>query len=107
MTEIASHSASQLANQIRTRELSPVEILEAHLRRIAELNPQLNAIVTLAPDAMEQAKAAEAAVMRGDALGPLHGVPVTIKDTIETTGLRTTSGSHMRAHYVPERDAPA
>jgi Asp-tRNA(Asn)/Glu-tRNA(Gln) amidotransferase A subunit family amidase len=67
----------------------------------------LNAIVTIAPDVIERAKAAEAAVMRGDELGALHGVPVTIKDTIETAGLRTTSGSVIRKNYVPDADAPA
>ena len=71
---------------IRTREVSPVEVAEAHLEQISRLNPELNAIVTLAPDVMERARAAEAAVMRGDELGALHGVPLTIKDTIETAG---------------------
>jgi Asp-tRNA(Asn)/Glu-tRNA(Gln) amidotransferase A subunit family amidase len=81
--------------------------MEAHLAVVAQLNPKLNAIVTLAPDLMQQASEAEATVMRGDALGPLHGLPVTIKDTIETAGLRTTSGSLMRADFVPASDAPA
>jgi amidase len=81
--------------------------MEAHLAVIAQHNPKLNAIVTLAPDLMERASEAEAAVMRGDVLGPLHGLPVTIKDTIETAGLRTTSGSLMRADFVPASDAPA
>jgi amidase len=82
-------------------------VVDSFLRRIEKLNPQLNAVVTLAPDARDKAKGAEAAVVRGDVLGPLHGVPLTIKDTIETAGLRTTSGSLMRAEFVPERDAPA
>lgn len=77
------------------------------MRRIEAFNPQLNAIVTIAPDLLECARAAEALVMKGAALGALHGVPVTVKDTIETRGLRTTSGSRARAGYVPERDAPA
>ncbi len=81
--------------------------MEAHLAIIDQLNPKLNAIVTLPTDLIEQARKAEAAVMRGDRLGPLHGLPVTIKDTIETAGLRTTSGSLMRANFVPESDAPA
>ena len=81
------------------RKLSPVEVAEAHLEQISRLNPGLNAIVTLAPDVLERAKAA--------ARGPLHGVPITIKDTIETAGLRTTSGSKVRAEYVPTTDAPA
>jgi Asp-tRNA(Asn)/Glu-tRNA(Gln) amidotransferase A subunit family amidase len=87
---------------IRRREVSPLEVVEAHLRRIGEFNPSLNAIVTLAPDVIERARAAEGAVTRGE----LHGVPVTIKDTIETAGLRTTSGSKIRADHVPEVDAP-
>ena len=97
----------QLIEEIKRRKISPVEVAENHLRRISELNPALNAIVTVAPDVLERARAAEAAVMRGDELGVLHGVPLTIKDTIETAGLRTTSGSKLRADYVPTVDAPA
>jgi Asp-tRNA(Asn)/Glu-tRNA(Gln) amidotransferase A subunit family amidase len=104
---ITDQSAGQLAGLIRRRTLSPVEIVEAYLRRIDEINPSLNAIVTLAPDAIERAREAEAAVMRGASLGLLHGVPLTIKDTIATAGLRTTSGSALRADHVPEKDATA
>ena len=107
MDELVQQTLSAIANLIRKREVSPVEIAQAHLDRIAELNPALNAIVTLAPDVLEHAKEAEAAVMRGDQLGSLHGVPVTIKDTIETAGLRSTSGAVMRQDYVPQTDAPA
>ena len=107
MNELVSHSAIALVALIRKRALSPVEVVEAYLRRIDEVNPRLNAIVTLAPDAMEKAKEAEAAVARGEALGPLHGVPMTIKDTIETANLRTTSGSTLRAEFIPKRDAGA
>ncbi len=107
MNDLSLQSIAFLAAQIAARKVSPVEVLQAHLDRIREINPQLNAIVTLAPDALQRAKEAEAAVTRGDALGPLHGVPVTVKDTIETGGLRTTSGSAMRAEFVPKRDAPA
>ena len=104
---ITWQSAGDLAAKIRTRAISPVELLDDFLRRIEKVNPDLNAIVTLAHDAIEKAKQAEAAVMRGDVLGPLHGVPVTIKDTIETAGLRTTSGSLLRSEFVPGRDALA
>jgi amidase len=104
---IESQSLGKLAELIRTRAISPVDVVDAYLRRIEKLNPRLNAIVTLAPDALQRAKQAEAALTRSDALGPLHGVPLTVKDTIETAGLRTTSGSAMRAEFVPERDAPA
>jgi amidase len=107
MDDLVSHSATALADLIRRRASSPVEVVEAHLSRIDRLNPQLNAIVTLAPDAIDKAKQAEAAVMRGDDLGPLHGVPLTIKDTIETAGLRTTGGSVLRADFVPKHDTPA
>ena len=107
MSDLSSQSLAALADLIRDRKVSTVEVLQAHLDRIQQVNPQLNAIVTLAPDAMEKAKEAEAAIARGDALGPLHGVPVTIKDTIEAAGIRTTSGSLLRAEFVPQRDAPS
>ncbi|HEX8473324.1 MAG TPA: amidase [Pyrinomonadaceae bacterium] len=105
--ELTRLSATRLAELVRTRAVSPVEVVEAHLRRIEEANPQLNAIVTLAPDALDCARRAESALMRGEAFGRLHGVPVTVKDTIETGGLRTTYGSRLRAEHVPARDAPA
>ncbi|MCA1564773.1 MAG: amidase [Acidobacteria bacterium] len=105
--EITSMSAAKLCELVRRRALSPVEIMEAHLGRAGALNPALNAIVTFAPDALEQARAAERAAMGVDNLPPLHGLPVTIKDTIATADLRTTSGSRVRAHYVPTADAPA
>jgi Asp-tRNA(Asn)/Glu-tRNA(Gln) amidotransferase A subunit family amidase len=98
-TDITNQSLAEIARLIKTREVSPVEVVEAHLEQISRLNPRLNAIVTLAPDVLDRAKAAED--------GPLHGVPITIKDTIETAGLRTTSGSKLRANYIPVTDAPA
>lgn len=107
MKDLVAQSLETMARLIREREVSPVEIAKAHLERIAKLNPALNAIVALAPDVLDRAKEAEAAVMRGDQLGSLHGVPVTIKDTIETAGISTTSGSVIRQDYVPEIDAPA
>jgi Asp-tRNA(Asn)/Glu-tRNA(Gln) amidotransferase A subunit family amidase len=107
MNDLVSQSLETMARLIRDREVSPVEVAEAHLERIAELNPALNAIVTLAPDVLDRAKEAEAAVMRREQLGSLHGVPITIKDTIETAGLRSTSGSVLRQDYVPQTDAPA
>jgi Asp-tRNA(Asn)/Glu-tRNA(Gln) amidotransferase A subunit family amidase len=106
-TDLIKESLVTIAAMIRNREVSPVEVAEAHLERIARLNPELNAIVTLAPDLLERARAAEVAVMRGAGIGALHGVPLTIKDTIETAGIRTTSGSKMRLDYVPQTDAPA
>jgi Asp-tRNA(Asn)/Glu-tRNA(Gln) amidotransferase A subunit family amidase len=110
LDELNELSAVKLAALIRAREVSPVEVLAAHLRRIEELNPRVNAVVTLAPDALECARRAEASLMRASAgvgVGVLHGVPLTIKDTIETQGLRTTSGTRLRADFVPAADAPA
>jgi amidase len=107
MAELHLQSTTSLAALIRKRDISPVEVLKTYLDRIQALNPTLNAIVTIAADAMGRAQEAEAAILRGETLGALHGVPLTIKDTIETAGLLTTSGSAMRADFIPERDAPA
>jgi len=104
---IVDESLTRIAELIRSGAVSPVEVAEAHLDQIGKLNQHLNAIVTLAPDLLEKAKEAESALQRGGHVGPLHGVPVTIKDTIETAGLLSTSGSKLRADYIPAKDAPA
>ena len=83
-TELIYSDATKLAELIRTREVSPVEVMKAHLDRIEAVNPKVNAIVTIVEDALESARKAEAAVQRGDELGPLHGVPFTVKDSIDT-----------------------
>ena len=99
-------NAIELARLVRTKALSPVEILKAHLDAIARANPAINAICTLAEEqATEAARASEDAVMRGRALGPLHGVPIGIKDVTPTAGIRTTYGSPLYAEHVPEEDA--
>ncbi|HSP64425.1 MAG TPA: amidase [Pyrinomonadaceae bacterium] len=103
--ELTTKSATELAKLIRDRTVSPVEVVEAHLQRIERINQSLNAIVTLAPDALDRARAAEFALTTGREIGPLHGVPLTVKDTIETKGLRTTSGSRLLAEHIPARDA--
>jgi amidase len=100
-------SASETVRLIQQREISPVDVMQMCLERIEALNSRLNAIVTTAPDLLEQAARAERAVTRGEALGPLHGLPVTIKDTIETGGMRTTSGCALRSDHIPPNDAPA
>jgi Asp-tRNA(Asn)/Glu-tRNA(Gln) amidotransferase A subunit family amidase len=107
MNDLIVQPLITIASLIRQRKVSPVEVAEAYLERISKLNPALNAIVTLAPDVMERARDAEAALMRGETLFALHGIPLTIKDTIETAGLRTTSGSVIRRDYIPQSDAPA
>ena len=102
--ELTKLSATKLAEMIRLREISPVEAVESHLHRIEEINPKLNAIVTLAPRAIEKAKELEARIMQGETVGPLCGIPVTIKDTIATKGLRTTCGSKRLDQNVPSED---
>src|SRR5215212_2236031 len=98
--------AVELAARIRQRQLSPVELIDGLFERIARVDPGLGAYCTLAADeARREARRAESAVMRGDALGPLHGVPVSVKDNLETAGLRTTYGSHLFAEHVPDEDA--
>ena len=94
-----------LAEGIRDRRFSPVEVLTACLERIEALNPKLNAVVTMVDGAMERSRQAEAALMRGESWGPLHGVPFTIKDCIDTAGIRTTIGSLIFADNVPDEDA--
>lgn len=97
--------ATKLAELIRTRELSPVEVVQAHLDRIEAVDRELNAIVTVAGDALEAARAAERAVLAGEQLGPLHGVPFTAKDSIDTEGVLTQRGSPIFKGRIPETDA--
>lgn len=104
-TELNFADATKLAELIRNREVSPVEVVQAHLDRIEALNPKLTAVVTLAPDALKQAKEAEAAVLRGDEVGPLHGVPFTSKDTIDTARVLTQRGSPIFKGRCPDTDA--
>ena len=97
--------ARTLAKMIRNREISPVEVINAHLDRIESTNPAINAIVAIADGAVKAAKEAEAAVLRGDKLGPLHGVPFTVKDSIDTANILTQRGSPIFKGRVPDRDA--
>lgn len=98
--------AFALAGAIRRKEVSALQVLEAHLAHIAKHNPALNAIVTLDTDgARRRAAEADVALARGEVWGPLHGVPVTVKDAFETAQLRTTASSRRLARYVPTRDA--
>ncbi len=103
--ELTAKSATELVGLIRSRQVSPVEIVEAHLRRIDQANSSLNAIVTIADDAIERAHEAEDASMKSLDVLPLNGLPITIKDTIDTRRLRTTYGSRLRTKHVPDRDA--
>ncbi|MYV97842.1 amidase [Streptomyces sp. SID3343] len=108
MTDDITHlDATDLAARIRRRELSSREVVQAHLDRIAEVNPAINAIVTLDPDgALAAADAADTLLARGATPGPLHGLPIAFKDTHHTRGMRTTHGSPLHADDVPDRDDP-
>ena len=107
MSDIALQPAHALAEAIRRRDLSSRELLDHYLARVDALNGPLNAVVTLDPDgARRAADAADAALARGDDVGPLHGVPMTVKDTYQTAGMRTTCGLPAWDH-VPEHDAEA
>ncbi|GIS97987.1 MAG: hypothetical protein CM1200mP25_2240 [Acidobacteriota bacterium] len=96
MAELYYYSAIELVKLIRTQQVSTVEVMKAHLERISQVNQTLNAIVTLITDtAYEQAREADAAILRGDTVGPLHGLPVAPKDLTRTKGIRTTFGSKI------------
>ena len=104
-TDIVFSDATQLAALIRTRQVSPVEVMQAHLDRIAAVDPKVNAIVTVAEDALDGARAAEAAILAGGEIGPLHGVPFTVKDSIDTAGVPTQRGSPIFRGRIPATDA--
>lgn len=104
-TDFVRSDATELANLIRTGEASSVEVVQAHLDRIDAVNPQLNAIVSIADGALEAAKAADAELAAGGAVGPLHGVPFTVKDSFDTAGVLTQRGSPIFAGRVPDTDA--
>ena len=101
-------SATELAAAIRARRIGSRELLELYLQRIAAHDPQLNAVVTLdAERALLRAAALDEQLARGEIAGPLHGLPITIKDAFETAGLRTTGGAREHAEHVPARNALA
>jgi amidase len=106
VSELCFATALDLAEGIRARRFSAVEVMHAHLDRIEAVNPALNAIVTLLPErGIEGARRADAAIARGEALGPLHGLPIAHKDLVRTAGIRTTQGSKLFENHVPEEDA--
>lgn len=105
-SDICFMTAVELAQRIRSRQFSCVEVMEAHLAQIDRVNPQVNAIVTYHQErALEGAQAADDALSRGDDVGALHGLPVAHKDLVETAGVRTTHGSPIYADHIPEQDA--
>lgn len=104
--EILQGSASRMAALVAAKQLSPVELVEAHLEQIKRLNPSLNAFVDLRPEAaLAEARVAETMVTTGDQLGPLHGVPISIKSCIDVAGKKCEAGSKLRAGNIPRNDA--
>jgi amidase len=107
MSGVTFPPAVRMAEQIRKKKISPVELVDAHLQQIEELNPKLNAFVHIdAEQARRAARDAEVAVMRKKKLGPLHGVPLSIKSSLAVSGMRCESGTRLRAGFVPAQDAP-
>src|SRR5882762_5475856 len=105
-SEICFMPARQMADLIRQKKLSSREVMQAHLRQINRVNPTVNAIVTMVPEdrLMAQAAAADEALAKGNWLGPLHGLPVGVKDLHETRGIRTTYGSPLHRDFIPDFD---
>jgi len=105
-TELCFMTATELVRRIRTRELSCKEVLDAHLTQIERINPVVNAIVTHVPheQIMSRAQAADEAIVRGQEVGPLQGLPVAHKDLVPTKGLRTTWGSRIYKDFIPDQD---
>ncbi len=107
MPDLTFLSATQMAEQIRRRQVSPLELVEAHLQKIERLNPRLNAFVQVdAAGALQNARDAEGALARGNQPGALHGVPISIKSSIAVAGMRCEAGTRLRAGYVASGDAP-
>jgi amidase len=104
-TEICFLTATEMARRIRAKELSAIEVMEAHLEQIERVNPKVNAIVTFLPEqAREQARAADKALAQGEDVGPLHGLPIAHKDLVFTKGVRTTLGSLVFKDFIPQED---
>ena len=104
--DIIYSSARAIAEAIREKEVSAVEVAQAHLDRIGEVNDDLNAVVHLCAErALNEAREADAALARGESKGPLHGVPMTLKDSLDTEGVVTTGGTTGRRNFVPDQDA--
>lgn len=106
MSNLHTMTIAELAPHIKARKISPVELTEAALAQVERLQPRLNSFITvLYDDARRQAREQEAALMRGEYHGPLHGIPIGIKDNITTAGIRSTVGSKVLADYIPPEDA--
>ena len=101
-------SVAEASVEIAAKRLSPVELTQAYLDRIEALEPRVNAYITVTADlAMERARQAEAEIAAGTSRGPLHGIPIALKDLYDTAGIPTTGGSKILAENVPDEDCPA
>ena len=106
MSELIYASATAVAKAIRTKEVSSEEVVKAYVQRIKDVNPQLNAVVRLdAEGALVEARRSDEELAKGDLRGPLHGVPMTIKDALDTAGVISSGGTQGRSSFVPEQDA--
>ena len=107
MTDITLVPAVTMADQVRRKEISPVELAEAHLEKISSLNPKINAFVQVVPERVRKAaRDAETAVMAGHPLGRVHGVPLSIKSSVQVSGMKCESGTRLRAGTIAVQDAP-
>ena len=105
---IVFQSVAELSSLIESKQVSPVEVTEAYLARIDDLDFKFNAYLTVCrQQAQDQAREAEASIARGEYLGPMHGIPVAVKDQLWTKGIRSTGGSRILSDFVPEEDATA
>lgn len=107
MKELTQYSATELADLIAAGRVSAVQVVQAHIARIERVNPRLNAVVVARfEQAMDEARAADARQARGELLGPLHGVPITIKECLDLVGTPSTFGMPSRRHDYPAADDP-
>ena len=107
MADLTFLPAAEMARQIREKKISPLELAEAHLAKVERLNPKLNAFVDVAPERVRRdARAAEEVLAAGGKVGPLHGVPISIKSSVDVAGMKCEAGTRLRAGYVPAEDAP-
>jgi len=105
MNKIINLNAHEMAHGIKSGKFTSVQLVQAHLEQIEKLNDKVNAIVTLFPDALKKAKEADVAIKRGENWGVLHGVPITIKDSWETKGIKTTASYKPLKNYIPKKNA--
>src|SRR5579864_2657688 len=106
MKDLTFASATSLADAIRRKEVSSAEVIDAHLAQVERENPRLNAVVHVLSDSARAAAAkADKAIAAGEAVGPFHGIPMSVKDAWEVAGVPSTGGTLGRANYIPERDA--